>query len=116
VHQAVKSVDILDPTGEVSRFEEKVRREEAKVRREEAKVRGAAELASSSLDAQFESLGIVGARRFEGGRSRVACSGGARPAPVGHISIKRAIREAGRQAGRLLGTLTYPDRGGNCPQ
>lgn len=53
VQEAVKSVDILDPTSEVSRFEEKVRREEAKVR-------GAAELASSSLDAQFESLGNLG--------------------------------------------------------
>jgi phage shock protein A len=53
VQQAVKSVDILDPTSEVSRFEEKVRREEAKVR-------GASELASSSLDAQFESLGNLG--------------------------------------------------------
>jgi phage shock protein A len=53
VQQAAKSVDILDPTSEVSRFEEKVKREEAKVR-------GAAELASSSLDAQFESLGNLG--------------------------------------------------------
>jgi phage shock protein A len=53
VQQAVKSVDILDPTSEVSRFEEKVRREEAKVR-------GAAELASSSLDSQFESLSNLG--------------------------------------------------------
>jgi phage shock protein A len=53
VQEAVKSVDILDPTSEVSRFEDKVRREEAKVR-------GAAELASSSLDAQFESLGNLG--------------------------------------------------------
>jgi phage shock protein A len=53
VQEAVKSVDILDPTSEVSRFEEKVRREEAKVR-------GASELASSSLDAQFESLGNLG--------------------------------------------------------
>jgi phage shock protein A len=53
VQQAVKSVDILDPTSEVSRFEEKVRREEAKVR-------GANELASSSLDAQFESLANLG--------------------------------------------------------
>lgn len=49
VHDAVKSVNILDPTSEVSRFEEKIRREEAKVR-------GQAELAASSLDAQFESL------------------------------------------------------------
>ena len=49
LQDAVKSIDIMDPTSEVSRFEEKIRREEAKVR-------GAAELASSSLDAQFNSL------------------------------------------------------------
>jgi len=49
VHDAVKSVDLMDPTSEVSRFEEKVRREEARVRGQE-------ELASSSLDAQFEAL------------------------------------------------------------
>ena len=52
VHDAIKSVDILDPTSEVSRFEEKIRREEAKVA-------GQAELAASSLDAQFESLDDV---------------------------------------------------------
>jgi len=49
VRDAVKSVDILDPTSEVSRFEEKIRREEARIR-------GHEELAASSLDAQFESL------------------------------------------------------------
>lgn len=49
VQDAVKSISILDPTSEVSRFEEKVRREEARVA-------GQAELASSSLDAQFEEL------------------------------------------------------------
>jgi phage shock protein A len=53
VHDAIKSIDILDPTSEVSRFEEKVRREEAKVR-------GANELAASSLDTQFESLEDLG--------------------------------------------------------
>ncbi len=53
VHDALKSIDILDPTSEVSRFEEKIRREEAKVR-------GQAELAASSLDAQFNSLEDLG--------------------------------------------------------
>ncbi|MFZ4840866.1 PspA/IM30 family protein [Mycetocola saprophilus] len=53
VADAVKSIDILDPTSEVSRFEDKIRREEAKVR-------GQAELASSTLDAQFESLDDLG--------------------------------------------------------
>ena len=46
-------MNMMDPTSEISRFEEKIRREEAKVR-------GASELASSSLDAQFESLEDLG--------------------------------------------------------
>jgi len=49
VHDALKSIDLLDPTSEISRFEEKIRREEAKVL-------GQQELQASSLDAQFESL------------------------------------------------------------
>ncbi|SDU60896.1 PspA/IM30 family protein [Jiangella alkaliphila] len=49
VQDAVKSIDIFDPTSEVSRFEEKVRREEAQVA-------GAAEVAASSIDMQFEEL------------------------------------------------------------
>lgn len=53
VMDAVKSIDIMDPTSEVSRFEDKIRREEARVR-------GAQELAASSLDAQFESLEDIG--------------------------------------------------------
>ncbi|WP_329136023.1 PspA/IM30 family protein [Streptomyces sp. NBC_01476] len=46
---AIKSVDVLDPTSELGRFEDKVRREEARAA-------GRQELAASSLDAQFESL------------------------------------------------------------
>jgi phage shock protein A len=53
VMDAIKSIDIMDPTSEVSRFEDKIRREEARVR-------GAGELAASSLDAQFESLDNLG--------------------------------------------------------
>lgn len=49
VQQAVKQIDIMDPTSEVSRFEDKVRRVEAQAA-------GQAELASSSLDSQFEAL------------------------------------------------------------
>ena len=49
VHDAVKSIDLLDPTSEIGRFEDKIRREEAKVL-------GQQELAASTLDAQFESL------------------------------------------------------------
>ena len=49
VSDAVQGIDLLDPTSEVARFEEKVRREEARVA-------GREELAASSLDAQFEAL------------------------------------------------------------
>ncbi|MET9950984.1 PspA/IM30 family protein [Streptomyces sp. NPDC006339] len=50
---AVKSIDVLDPTSELSRFEDKVRREEARAM-------GKQELAASSLDAQFEQLDALG--------------------------------------------------------
>ncbi len=49
VIDAVKSIDLLDPTSEISRFEDKIRREEAKVL-------GQQEIAASTLDKQFESL------------------------------------------------------------
>jgi phage shock protein A len=49
VQEAIGSIDLLDPTSEISRFEDKIRREEAKVL-------GQQELTASSLDAQFESL------------------------------------------------------------
>ncbi|MET9602844.1 PspA/IM30 family protein [Streptomyces sp. NPDC006459] len=46
---AVKNIDVLDPTSDLNRFEEKVRREEAMAL-------GKQELAASSLDAQFDAL------------------------------------------------------------
>jgi phage shock protein A len=49
VNTAIGSIDVMDPTSEIGRFEEKIRREEAKVV-------GQQELQASSLDAQFESL------------------------------------------------------------
>ncbi|MGN8048513.1 PspA/IM30 family protein [Curtobacterium sp. 22159] len=53
VNDALGNIDVMDPTSDLGRFEEKVRREEAKVL-------GQQELQSSSLDAQFESLEDVG--------------------------------------------------------
>ncbi|MFI7009076.1 PspA/IM30 family protein [Streptomyces sp. NPDC050145] len=50
---AAQNIDILDPTSELSRFEDKVRREEARAL-------GKQELAASSLDAQFEELDALG--------------------------------------------------------
>ena len=49
VLDGVESVDVLDPTGDLGRFEQKVRREEARSE-------GREELAASTLDRQFESL------------------------------------------------------------
>ncbi|AYV29710.1 PspA/IM30 family protein [Streptomyces sp. CJ_13] len=50
---AVKNIDVMDPTSDLARFEDKVRREEAKAL-------GKQELAASSLDAQFEALDDLG--------------------------------------------------------
>lgn len=50
---AVKALDMSDPTSEINRFE-------SKIRADESRVRGAAELAASSLDAQFASLEDLG--------------------------------------------------------
>jgi phage shock protein A len=49
VTDSIKSINVMDPTSEISRFEEKVRQEEARSL-------GMQEVAASSLDAQFESL------------------------------------------------------------
>jgi phage shock protein A len=49
VQDAVAQINIADPTSDLSRFEEKVRREEARAM-------GNAELAASTLDAQFDAL------------------------------------------------------------
>ncbi|WP_396655137.1 PspA/IM30 family protein [Microbacterium sp.] len=53
VHDAVKSIDVLDPTSDLGRFEDKVRRQEALAQ-------GKQELAASTLDAQFNSLDDLG--------------------------------------------------------
>jgi phage shock protein A len=49
VQESLESVSVMDPTSELSRFEEKVRRQEAQVR-------GREEVAASSIDEQFKSL------------------------------------------------------------
>ena len=77
VMDAVKEIDLTDPTSELSRFEEKIRREEAKVA-------GKAELAASRLDVQFEALEDEETRRRGRGAARGAdrrldrCSAGGR--------------------------------------
>ncbi|WP_432563546.1 PspA/IM30 family protein [Kineococcus sp. SYSU DK003] len=49
VQSAIGSINVLDPTSELNRFEERVRREEARVA-------GQAELQADSIEAQFASL------------------------------------------------------------
>ncbi|WP_347107911.1 PspA/IM30 family protein [Paenarthrobacter sp. S56] len=73
VHDALKSIDIMDPTSEVGRFEEKIRREEAKVL-------GQQELAASSLDAQFNQLEDLGEQTEIEARLAALKSGGSKPA------------------------------------
>lgn len=51
--EAVENINVLDPTTELGRFEDKVRREEARTL-------GKQELADSSLGAQFEELESLG--------------------------------------------------------
>ncbi|MBO1900891.1 PspA/IM30 family protein [Leucobacter weissii] len=53
VADAVKSIDVLDPTSDLGRFEDKIRRQEALAQ-------GKEELAASSLDAQFNELEDLG--------------------------------------------------------
>jgi phage shock protein A len=53
VQDAIGSINVLDPTSELGRFEDKIRRQEALAQ-------GKAEIAASSLDAQFESLDDLG--------------------------------------------------------
>lgn len=49
VQETLQSVSVMDPTGELARFEERVRRQEAQVR-------GREEVAAASIEEQFRSL------------------------------------------------------------
>ena len=75
-HDAVKSIDVLDPTSELGRFEDKVRRQEALAA-------GKEELAASSLDAQFNSLEDVGELTEVEARLAALKAGSRRPAQAG---------------------------------
>jgi len=76
VHDALKSIDILDPTSDLGRFEDKIRREEAKVL-------GQQELASSSLDAQFEGLEDLSAQTEVEARLAALKAGGSKAVTAG---------------------------------
>jgi phage shock protein A len=70
VHDAVKNIDIMDPTSEIGRFEEKIRRQEALVV-------GQQEIEASSLDNQFNQLDELDAGAEVEARLAALKSGGA---------------------------------------
>jgi phage shock protein A len=70
VNDALSKINVLDPTTDLGRFEEKIRREEARVR-------GQQELQASSLDKQFEELENVGTMTEVEARLAALKSGGA---------------------------------------
>ncbi|WP_404431985.1 PspA/IM30 family protein [Microbacterium lacus] len=72
VHDAVKSIDVLDPTSDLGRFEDKVRRQEAIAQ-------GKQELAASTLDAQFNELEDVGELTEVEARLAALKTGGSAP-------------------------------------
>ncbi|WP_263120906.1 PspA/IM30 family protein [Cellulomonas sp. RIT-PI-Y] len=72
VQQAIGSINVLDPTSEIARFEEKVRRDEALAM-------GQAEIAASSLDSQFAELESAGTEIEV--EARLAQLKAGRPAP-----------------------------------
>lgn len=76
VHDALKSIDLLDPTSDLGRFEDKIRREEAKVL-------GQQELEASSLDAQFEGLEDLGKQGEVEARLAALKSGGTKAVTAG---------------------------------
>lgn len=73
VNTAIGSINVMDPTSDLGRFEEKIRREEAKVM-------GQQELQASSLDAQFESLENLDSQtEVEARLAQLKLGGGSKP-------------------------------------
>ena len=83
IQTAITSINVLDPTSELSRFEEKVRREEALAA-------GQAELASSSLDSQFAELEQSG-QQLEVESRLAALKSGSAPAQLGTTPVTQQI-------------------------
>jgi phage shock protein A len=71
VQQTLKDVSVLDPTSELSRFEERIRRQEAQAR-------GMEEVAASSLEDQFAEL-QTGEQDLEIEARLAALKGGSKP-------------------------------------
>ena len=105
VHDAVKSIDVLDPTSELGRFEDKVRRQEALAA-------GKQELAASSLDAQFNEP--RGRRRAHRGRGAPRRAEGGRRARRRRRSTHRARRTRRSGSQRMGGRRSRTAAASGC--
>ena len=76
VADAVKSIDVMDPTSDLGRFEDKIRRQEALAA-------GKQELAASSLNAQFNALDDIGELTEVEARLAALKSGGSPQGAIG---------------------------------
>lgn len=83
VQGAIRSVNLMDPTSELSRYEDQVRRLEAQAA-------GQAELAASSLEAQFAEL-AGDADAVEAEARLAALKAGAKPAELGAGQSTQAL-------------------------
>jgi len=83
VQTAISSINVLDPTSEIARFEERVRREEAMAM-------GQAEIAASSLDSQFAELETSG-EQIEIEARLAALKGGGQPQQLGATPVTPQI-------------------------
>ncbi|MBO3084964.1 PspA/IM30 family protein [Cellulomonas fengjieae] len=83
VQTAISSINVLDPTSEIARFEDKVRRQEALAL-------GQAEVAASSLDSQFAEL-EYSAEQIEVEARLAALKAGNAPAQLGSTRVTPEI-------------------------
>lgn len=89
VQTAISSINVLDPTSELARFEEKVRREEALAM-------GQAEIAASSIDSQFAELEASGAQ-IEVEARLAALKQGSAPQALGTTPVTPQLEAAPEQ-------------------
>lgn len=89
VQTAISSINVLDPTSELARFEEKVRREEAYAM-------GQAELAASSIDSQFAEIEASGAQ-IEVEARLAALKQGSAPQALGTTPVTPQLEAAPEQ-------------------
>jgi phage shock protein A len=79
VQESVASIDVMDPTSDLARYEEKIRQDEAMAR-------GMAEVKGSSLESAFDALEDATADAEVEARLAALKSGGTAPAPAAPVA------------------------------